>query len=583
MLAGHFQNFQSLETICETWYYNDILRFLLRESQSPSDHVALILDVLVSLEQHKQSLSNEVKHLLKITQWLVDSDNQARSPEKIINLPRLEGIVKKVLSVSQSKQYISPSMLRKDVNILNSQLIPEWCISGEDAFEKLGEIVSSQSRHYLGNIDLNTLRDKRGFVQELYSTLKDCEETFILKLAQDLDAFDVFIFEKLLQPIDDCNRITKILNYITEKNSRPNKIDIKIFNIYLRLACELNEFRSVILPNINLLNQNKEWKDLKDICDGSNNYNIALEYLLDSDQRDILSNYLNELAVNALIAQETDQPSLDPSQIQSENDVSSNSKRLEEYFKPWLQYIPSQAIGGIIALLAGSNQNILQLAQSFLQRRPVENLRCDLLFADLRSKVFSIQINEGVTQAVQSILGNTFDAPVSSLENLETIFLGTINSSNSTISLRRINLQQLDRKKAENLLFQSFMQLINSLDKHGYSINRSRIENTWNRLNSSERIEVEVAKDFILSNSRYLLRSLGVRNPEIKEKLKLWDDKEFALSDWRQKSHKNNEGFENLTKDDILDKILKYGKESLTENDKLFMDDKEMISPLDNL
>jgi hypothetical protein len=40
---------------------------------------------------------------------------------------------------------------------------------------------------------------------------------------------------------------------------------------------------------------------------------------------------------------------------------------------------------------------------------------------------------------------------------------------------------------------------------------------------------------------------------------------------------------ENLTKDDILDKILKYGKESLTENDKLFMDDKEMISPLDNL
>jgi len=38
-----------------------------------------------------------------------------------------------------------------------------------------------------------------------------------------------------------------------------------------------------------------------------------------------------------------------------------------------------------------------------------------------------------------------------------------------------------------------------------------------------------------------------------------------------------------LTKDDILDKILKYGNESLTENDKLFLEDKEMISPLDNL
>lgn len=38
-----------------------------------------------------------------------------------------------------------------------------------------------------------------------------------------------------------------------------------------------------------------------------------------------------------------------------------------------------------------------------------------------------------------------------------------------------------------------------------------------------------------------------------------------------------------LTKDDILDKILKYGKDSLTENEKLFLDDKQMISPIDNI
>lgn len=38
----------------------------------------------------------------------------------------------------------------------------------------------------------------------------------------------------------------------------------------------------------------------------------------------------------------------------------------------------------------------------------------------------------------------------------------------------------------------------------------------------------------------------------------------------------------NLTKDDVLDKMLAYGKESLTENDKLLLDDKEMISPIDD-
>jgi hypothetical protein len=38
-----------------------------------------------------------------------------------------------------------------------------------------------------------------------------------------------------------------------------------------------------------------------------------------------------------------------------------------------------------------------------------------------------------------------------------------------------------------------------------------------------------------------------------------------------------------LTKDDILDKILKYGKESLSDNDKLVLEDKEMVSPIDNI
>jgi len=39
----------------------------------------------------------------------------------------------------------------------------------------------------------------------------------------------------------------------------------------------------------------------------------------------------------------------------------------------------------------------------------------------------------------------------------------------------------------------------------------------------------------------------------------------------------------NLIKDDILDKILKHGKESLSKNDKLLLEDKEMISPIDEI
>ena len=43
---------------------------------------------------------------------------------------------------------------------------------------------------------------------------------------------------------------------------------------------------------------------------------------------------------------------------------------------------------------------------------------------------------------------------------------------------------------------------------------------------------------------------------------------EFTFFQYREKY---------ITKDDILDKIIKYGKESLTQNDLLFLEDKKMI------
>jgi hypothetical protein len=40
---------------------------------------------------------------------------------------------------------------------------------------------------------------------------------------------------------------------------------------------------------------------------------------------------------------------------------------------------------------------------------------------------------------------------------------------------------------------------------------------------------------------------------------------------------------DHITKDHILDKILTYGTDSLSENEKLFLDDKEMVSPIDEI
>lgn len=47
-------------------------------------------------------------------------------------------------------------------------------------------------------------------------------------------------------------------------------------------------------------------------------------------------------------------------------------------------------------------------------------------------------------------------------------------------------------------------------------------------------------------------------------------DMEYTFFQYRKKY---------ITKDDILDKIIKHGKESLTQNDLLFLEDKKMIYP----
>lgn len=49
----------------------------------------------------------------------------------------------------------------------------------------------------------------------------------------------------------------------------------------------------------------------------------------------------------------------------------------------------------------------------------------------------------------------------------------------------------------------------------------------------------------------------------------------FAKSDMEYTFFQYREKY--ITKDDILDKIIKHGKESLTQNDLLFLEDKKMI------
>jgi len=65
--------------------------------------------------------------------------------------------------------------------------------------------------------------------------------------------------------------------------------------------------------------------------------------------------------------------------------------------------------------------------------------------------------------------------------------------------------------------------------------------------------------------------------------LDMIDTSVFGFFEFEMRCDFFNYRKDHLTKDHILDKILNYGKESLSENDKLFLDDKEMVSPIDEI
>ena len=65
--------------------------------------------------------------------------------------------------------------------------------------------------------------------------------------------------------------------------------------------------------------------------------------------------------------------------------------------------------------------------------------------------------------------------------------------------------------------------------------------------------------------------------------LDMFDTSVFGFFELEMKYDFFNYRKDHLTKDLILDKILNYGKESLSNNDKLFLDDKEMVSPIDEI
>jgi len=502
-----------LNPICTIWYENNVLEFLLTETRQPSQQVLLILSLLKIFEQRRQTISNINVESLKNTMWLVDCNGQTRSPQQVIHRPTLQVEATRILEKLRVWNYVTPNLLQTDLDIrfcLDHPHLQALFISGEEAIERIGEAINQLPEYYLGDLPINQTLLKR-FIQVFH----DCELMPVLSLSKGMtvDEFEVFILPQASKPIRDTERLCSILNWLIENYSSPQPAVVEVYNYYLKLACCSQEaFGTNVLSHIQLLNQIGEWDSPENLCDGDRYTGIEPASVLDGSQREILNFWLDQRPTG-IITHST----LSISPVTSTKAVETNAQQLEKYFHHWLSYLPSEEIGGFLCLLTGTDADIQQLAQTYLQSRSFDGLRERLLWSeDLRRRNFTVKVKtpEDSFQAVENLLGNSLNVNIQRNRIPEHLFVGEFDHLTTELTLR--SFQQQDSQSLSKVILASATILIEKI----YKTKTEPLAEVWQDLSNSQRIYVNSARAYIFKNLPFILRMLGVQNQSIKDCLR---------------------------------------------------------------
>jgi len=516
-----------LKKIClkkNHWYENNILEFLLNETYQPDTHCQFIIETLKICINRNQSISNENIQTLGNKLWLVDSKGRAISPCKIINFPALKNDFTDILKQLESWEYVTPVMLGNGIDInfcFEHNQLQILFATNHDALEAIGNAVNQLPNYYIGDFDIKSFP-----LNEFIQVLKSFTELPAIALKEKISEqdFQQYILPNVLKPLVNYEKLIKILQWIAETHTKVSENNILVYNKYLELACrEAQDFGKTILPQIQLLNQNNQWKSPNQLCDGNKYTGINTEHILSNQQRQILSCYLDNLTSSISTLQQ-----VDISCVNVTNE--SNAQVLKEYFDPWLSYVNSEAIGAFLCLLSGTNIEVQKLAEIYLRRRDFNDLRERLLWSSFRERNVKISVLplDSNSIDINNLFGILLKVSKSLCDLPNHLFVGDLTQNSIEIKLISISIKEFTATRLKEILLESVKMLIERV--HGTQTNNEPLNEIWKDLDASTQLDIEAARYFILKNLHYILRSLKVNNCQIHEYLEKWDDEEYKLT-----------------------------------------------------
>ncbi|MEH1861908.1 MAG: hypothetical protein V7L21_28800 [Nostoc sp.] len=548
------------------WYENNILNFLLNETKQPHVWCKLIIKILKILQDRKQTISNENLESLKKKTWLLDSKSRPINPIKIINFPALKNESTVILTQLEPWDYVTPAMLNDGIDInfcLDHSQLQTLFTTDKDALNAIGNSLSQLSNYYIGNFNINNF-PLQEFIQVLKSD--NFTELPVLKIIEKISSQNVkeFILPKVLKPLYSCEKIVKILKWISETYTNPSDNEILIYNEYLKISYQSGQnFQQSILSKIDLLNQNCQWKSSDKLCDGSVNTGIDKEYVLNTQQREILSAYLDNVNPSSVQGKKILKSAL----ALTDNSQKTDAQLLEDYFRPWLSYISSEAIGGFLCLISGSNTEIKELSKVYLQQRDFEDLKERFLWSEeLRNRNFAIQIKSQSAnfQYIKNLLGNDFKAPISRNRIVDSLFVGTLDKNTEELTLLAFNVQESLADKLHLILAESAKLLIEKVYRTELIESFKEI---WEDLASSKQLDVQLVRNLILNNLHTILSMLGVRHPDVDSYLNQYWEAELRIEELRRRNNLDTKvSSKNKKVEEKRDEAKKYLENLIQEN-----------------
>lgn len=455
---------------------------------------------------HSSVLSFSNISRLQSTTWLLtnDTENVFVKPSQVIYLSELETEIQNIIDNTSNKDWITPLQLRNEIR--DNQIVLRWLnnrlfIKNDEALEVIGSMLSKFPEYYLGEFSRNefSLKDAlavfNGIDDKILPAWNLIEQTSRIYGKEKCSRY---ILNSLLAQAIQESKLIDLLGWLSNRYEATDTQAITIYNQYLALAVNRENFSTSILPHILLLNRLGQWKSPRELC--VNTPNIAEQYILDEKQEEIIQGYLDE--VSRIDAQKAID---DQKGIQAQE----NTITLQDYFQDWHSHVYSEAIGAFVCLIIGDSQELRQFTKTLLRNMDIDLLTKNLL-GSVVPRSFPISESRGETQEVKSLISDISFHADKRTGKTNNIFANNLDRYTNSLVLAHLNPSEYNREELSNLLKESVRLLIQSVYQVS-NLNES-LDKVWGSLIKSKQLDIVVTRNVILDSASSIIKFLSVHN-----------------------------------------------------------------------